>query len=217
MNKKIVICLLLLLSVSILFTGCKLFTVVKITKSSTVGNQFNTNNFDANAYVKKVWNSQAMPELQKKAIDLGQLLNDANGNLDSVGKEYGITTDSLNSYNFIVKGTLTVNKVDTQLRAGTLECTLPGYSGKTAILLQIGPMYTSSSLRDSLSFVKFEDFQNQVVFDSVSDAFNAYIYNNVVSKVDVNNLQGKTVTFLGTFTANDPSTVSITPAELNAE
>lgn len=222
MKKKVIVCIMMLLFIPIVLSGCRLYTVVPLSKNSSQSsantNQFNTNNFNADDYVKKVWDSKAIPEFEKKAVDLSEVVEGVNGDFSTVGKKYGITTDqSVNNYNFIVKGTLKVDKIDTQLRAGTIDCTLPGYNGKINIKLQIGPVFTSSSVRDSLSFVKFGDFQNQVVFDSVSDAFNKYIYDNIISKTDVNSLKGKTVTFIGTFTGDDPSNVSITPVELRVD
>ncbi|MBP2070956.1 DUF2291 family protein [Thermoanaerobacterium butyriciformans] len=220
MNKKISIFVMVLLSFTIFMTGCKLLTVVPLSKdnNSTTANRFNRSNFDANAYVNKVWDSKAIPYFEEKAVDLSELLKSVNGSFSEAGKKYGLTNaSSVGSYDFVVKGKVKVVKVNAQLRARTLECALPGYNGNIKITLQIGPVFTSSAIRDSLSFVKFEDFQNQVIFDSVSDAFNKHVYDNVISKIDVNTLVGKNLTFIGAFTGDDPSNISIIPVELKID
>jgi predicted lipoprotein len=209
-----------MLGFTIFISGCKLATVVPLSKgnNTTMANQFNRNNFDANTYVDKVWDSKAIPYFESKAVDLLDLLKSVNGNFSEAGKKYGITNaSSIGSYDFVVKGKVKVVKVNAELRARTLECTLPGYNGNVKITLQMGPVFTSSAIRDSLSFVKFEDFQNQVVFDSVSDAFNKHVYDNVISKIDINTLVGKNLTFIGAFTGDDPSNVSIIPVELKVD
>lgn len=82
MKKKIMalgLALLLLLSMT---TGC-----VKVVKIGQEGKLTGEVKFNAGDDVAKIWKSKALPELDKKAVDLKEFLTEANGDLKSLVKK----------------------------------------------------------------------------------------------------------------------------------
>ena len=120
--------------------------------------------------------------------------------------------------NYVVKGTGTVEKVDTESRAGYILVKLDGYDGNEVIKIQVGPVYKGSSIRDSLDFIKYGDYKNQEEWAAVSRSINERIDANVVQPADPSSLEGKKITFTGAFTVSSENTdVLITPISLEAE
>jgi len=77
MKKQTILAFLLCLIVTLAMSGC--VKVVEIGKEDELtGNK----KFDAAENVEGLWASQAVPELQEKAIDLAKLLNESNSQSD---------------------------------------------------------------------------------------------------------------------------------------
>ncbi|WP_246694530.1 DUF2291 family protein, partial [Mesorhizobium sp. M2E.F.Ca.ET.209.01.1.1] len=66
--------------------------------------------------------------------------------------------------------------------------------------VQIGPAMRGTALRDSLDFVQFNDFTNQIDFAQFGKAFNAYADKTVLSKLPREALEGRTAKVLGAYT-----------------
>ena len=62
---------------------------------------------------------------------------------------------------------------NTQSRAATIDVDVDG-DGKADARVQIGPAMRGTALRDSLDFVQFNEFTNQIDFAQFGKAFNAY-------------------------------------------
>ncbi|CUH95305.1 putative secreted protein [Propionispora sp. 2/2-37] len=203
---------------AVLFSGCKLYTVVSNDKSNDKqGNTFyfQDNSFDANQFVESVWDSKVMPAVNQKAADIGQVLKEARNNMDEAGGKYGFRSAQEGSaWNFIVKGQGKVLKVSRESRAGTLDIDLPPYDGKTEFKIQIGPVIKGTAVRDSLDFIKYDDFKNQMVFAELSNAFHKRIADSLLNKTDFSTVEGKEVIFTGAFTFTSFDAVVVTPLTL---
>ena len=66
--------------------------------------------------------------------------------------------------------------------------------------LQIGPVLRGTALRDSLEFVKFGDFVNQIAFAEVATALNERARLAALKTIEPGALQGRTVSFAGAVT-----------------
>ena len=166
----------------------------------------------------KIWESSALPEMNEKAVELKDFLTEANGDLKSLADKYGkYSMGTSGELNYVVKGTGTVEEVNTESKAGFMTVKLDGYTGSEIVKIQIGPVYKGSAVRDSLSFIKFGDYTNQEEWAAVSQSINEIVAKDVVEKADPESLKGKTVTFVGAFTASDNAEVLITPVVLEAK
>jgi predicted lipoprotein len=75
-----------------------------------------------------------------------------------------------------------------------------------------------SALRDSLPFVQFGDFINQIQFAQVSRALNDRAVTEIRKGIDPKTLVGKTVDFAGGATIDSTSgPITVTPVTLKVE
>ncbi len=207
----------LIVSLPMMLSACKLYTVVKLAQngSSTQDSGFSAggnSNFDGDRYVNSIWDQKVVPFISEKAVDAARVLKAMAQNADEAGKQFGIRDNAEGSpWNFIVKGRGKIIAVDTASRAGTADIDLLPYDGKKDLVLQIGPVIKGSSIRDSLSFISFDDFENQIVYAQLGNSFNKKAYELVLSKVEFANFKGKAIEFSGVFTLGDSSDILLTP------
>lgn len=213
MKTKISALLLAVVIAAFSFTGC-----AKIVKIGEEGKLTGQTTFNAGDNVEAMWDSKAVPELTKEAVDLSTVLQDSKGDLSTAAKKYGKTSSGTSgSTNFVVKGTGKVTLVDQKKKAGYMQIQLNGYSGKAKVQLQIGTVYRGTSVRDSLSFIKYEDYKNQVQWAEISQAINKVIQKEVVDPLNVSSLTGKTVAFTGCLPSDDNDELVITPVKMSVK
>ena len=213
MGKKVCIVMLLCMAAVFSLTGC--VKVVQIGHEDEVTGNVK---FNADSNVESIWASQAVPELEKKAVDLPQFLTEANGDLKSLAKKYGrYSMGNTGELCYVVKGQGKVMEVNQGNKAGFMTLKLDGYEGPMVIKLQIGSVYKGSAVRDSLSFIKYEDYKNQVDWAKVSQSINNLIDQKVVGTQDLKAIQGKDISFVGCFSVDKANELLITPVELTVK
>jgi predicted lipoprotein len=215
---KQISCFLFILCFAVLFTGCTLFTIVRNDQQAggkpTGGVDYNDPAFDPNGYVNSIWDTKVIPYLKGKAINLAELNDALKGNADQAGSKYGYRgTGTSNPWNFIVKGRGKVLSVNTESRAAIMEIDLAPYDNKKDIAIAVGPVFKGTSIRDSLDFIKFEEFKNQIQYAQLANAFNKKVYETTISAANVNSLVNQEIDFTGAFT-NEGTSVVVTPIEI---
>lgn len=200
-----------------LLSGC---TIVPIEQAEQVKQR---EAFDPVTYVDGIWESQIVPTILEKAVELPPVLTAIESDLTAAGAEFATVSPS-GALNFVVRGQGTVASVDTASRNGTAVIQIAGYNGPTTILLQIGPLVRGDGVRDGVGFIKFGDFKDQTEFGQVSKELNRRVTAAVIGDLDLTTLVGKQVTFDGVFTIRttnqtsiDLSEVVITPVVLALE
>lgn len=200
----------LILSAAIFMVSC--VTIVKTGEEGTLTGEVA---FNAGDNVAEIWTSSALPNLQEKAVDLAEFLREADGNLKSLANRYGkYSMGDSGELSYTVRGTAVVKEVVTDKKAGYLLVDLEDYDGAETIKLQIGTVYKGSAVRDSLDFICFEDYKNQVDYAAVSQSIHDLLQHSVIDAIDISSLQGKQISFLGCFTVNQKDELLITPVEL---
>ena len=121
------------------------------------------------------------------------------------------------SISYAVKGTGVVEEVNQEKKAGYMTVKLDGYEGPEVIKIQIGSIYKGSSTRDTLDIIRFGDYTNQEEWAAVSQELHSQIDANVIQPADPGSLQGKTIEFVGTFTADSNDELLITVVKLEAK
>ena len=207
MRKRILMLVMIVTLAVTGLTGC-----IKIVKIGEEGALTGKQEFSAGDDVASFWESKAIPELTEKAVDLVTLLTEAGGDLKSVADKYGrYSMGDSGELTYTVKGTAVIDEVETSKKAGYMTGTLEGYSGTVEIKFQIGSVIKGSAVRDALSFIKFGDYTNQEEYASVSQSIHDVIQQNTINPEIAEGLKGKTIEFTGCFTANDNSSILITP------
>ena len=207
------------------FTVVNIKVVEKVIKSET---------FDPVAYVNGIWASKLVPAFNDKAVDLGTILSeitpDAKGHVTKdalvpVAKKYGLITAG-DADEYMVKGTGKVLSLDTSSNTGSMAIQLDGYSGPIKVAIYIGPIIPAddTSIRDSVGFINFGDFQDQTQYGKVAVEINNRVVKDVISPLNLKSLPGKTISFEGAFTIRtfnlvviDMSQVNIVPIMITVE
>lgn len=208
-RRLVALCMIAALTMTTL-TGC-----IKIVKIGEEGKLTGEVEFNAGDDVASFWDSQAIPELTEKAVDLGEFLTEAKGDLKSLADKYGkYSMGTSGELTYVVKGTGTITAVETEKKAGFMTITLDGYTGSETVNLQVGSVIKGSSVRDSLSFIKFGDYTNQQEYAAVSQSVNNIIMEKVINPEKAAEMNGKTIEFTGCFTVDGNDIILITPVVL---
>ncbi|WP_017967776.1 DUF2291 family protein [Rhizobium leguminosarum] len=171
--------------------------------------------FDPNAKVEAIWQSEAVPYFEKRAGDLKDVMQLSVSSPDAAGEKYGNPRKQSSSpWTYAVKITGKVVAADTASRAATLDVDADG-DGKADAKVQIGPALRGTALRDTLEFVNFNEFKNQIEWAQFGKAFNEKANTAFLFAIPREGLVGKTVTTIGAFPLPKSGELPlITPSEL---
>ena len=210
--KKRLLALTLTLALAVSLTGC--VKVVKIGEESTLTGK---EEFNATDSVQGMWES-AEANIEEKAVDLPAFLTEAGGDLKSLVDKYGkYSMGTSGSISYAVKGTGVGEEVNQEKKAGYMVVKLDGYDGPEVVMIQIGSIYKGSSTRDTLDIISFGDYTNQEEWAAVSQELHSQIDANVIQPADPASLLGKTIEFVGTFTADSNDELLITVVKLEVK
>jgi predicted lipoprotein len=192
--------------------GCK---IIKTPTAEEKAQAAAKDAFDPNAKVEAVWQSQAVPYYQKRAGELKDVVAAVAAGPDQAGEKYGNPKKQASApWTYAVKFTGKVVAADTQSRAATLDVDADG-DGKADAKVQIGPALRGTALRDTLDFVNFNEFKNQIEWAQFGKAFNEKANTAFLSAVPRDGITGKTVTVVGAFPLPSGSDLPlVTPSEL---
>ena len=172
--------------------------------------------FDAKGFVQANWATKVVPELTRDAVDVRAVVAALKADQGAAEKQYGRRKDETALFNFVVKGNEVIKSVNTTSAVGVIELTLSDGADST-VKLQIGPVIRSSAVRDSLSFINFGDFTNQLDFANISKEFNFYVRDHIVADAAKSGAAGKHVSFVGAFAEDGSGQVVITPVQLSIQ
>ncbi|MDR6293123.1 MULTISPECIES: DUF2291 family protein [Inquilinus] len=205
-----------ILAAGLPLAACKLVKneppqVASAAASGSVATSFDNPAFDPEKTVEEIWQPKLLPYLKAKAGPFAELRALAP---DEAGKRFGHR--AVDSMPWTVAATVEgrITAADTGTRAATIEVDADG-DGAADLTVQIGPVFKGTALRDSIDFLSFNSFANQIEYAKFGKALNAHIYNATLAALPRDKLVGRTVTLLGVFTLDDPKAKPlVTPAEL---
>ncbi len=180
---------------------------------------FVSDDFKPDEFAQSIWGDKVVPFFKDKSLPIETIIPVWLKDPQTAGEKFGYREKEEGSpWNFRVKGSGIVTAVNTESRASTVDIDLFPNDGKADLVLQIGPVIKDSAIRDSLDFVSFTDFTNQLEFARLSNAFNKVVNKDVTSKLDRENLMGKKISFWGAFTQlQDSELIRVTPVILEVE
>jgi predicted lipoprotein len=200
--------LLSLPAAAVLFTALlAACTVVKIEdeKKAAGQDQYSTwtktgTGFQAAQYVEAVWEERVLPLYEKEAVDYATVLAALQADRTAAAGRYGLKRETGEPfYVFKVRGTARVVEFDDSSRNGVIRVDLEPADGKVDATLQVGPVVLGTAIRDSLEFVQFTDVGNQLQFADLANQLNARMLKDSVAPLDLANIAGKRIVFLGAF------------------
>lgn len=168
--------------------------------------------FDAGRYVETVWGAQAQPYWTKAAAPFAELSAKIDQDIDAAG---GRKAGDGSPWTFVTQGEGSVVSADTAARAGRVVLAVPRADGRAReVTVLVGPVVSGSALRDSLPFVAFNDFSNQIAYAEVGGALTRRAVRDA-RPVAESLKPGDRVTFTGVFqAAKAGDAVVLTPIQL---
>lgn len=115
-----------------------------------------------------------------------------------------------------VKGTGVATEIDRRSRVGVVLVRVAG-SKPATVAIQVGPVIRGTALRDASTFIHFSDFTNQFDYAGAANALNDHTLRTVLAPLQIESLQGRTVTFTGAVgksAAREDGAIEIVPVSL---
>ena len=177
--------------------GCK---IIK-TPTAEEAAQSASGGFDPDRMVGEIWDSKVVPYLDKKAGPFSEVAALAASNPEAAGAKYGHKEKQGSApWTFAVRLSGTIVKAETKSRSAYVDVDADG-DGKADARVQIGPAIRGTAIRDSLDFVNFNEFKNQIEWAQYGKAFNTHVNGLVLEKLSRDQLVGKKLDAVGAYPA----------------
>jgi len=168
--------------------------------------------FDAKAYVANIWKTKIIPTISNEAEEITFILDELFKNKEVAEEKYGGRSGT-GSYSFMIKGTGEVTSLNTASRVGTLSIELQK-KYESEIFITLGPVIKKDSIRDSVKFIQFNDFINQLDFADVSRIIKTRVLNEIIGPLNLKEIVDKKINFEGAITFDRKDKIYITPTNI---
>ena len=168
--------------------------------------------FDAKAYVANIWKTKIIPTISNEAEEITFILDELFKNKEVAEEKYGGRSGT-GSYSFMIKGTGEVTSLNTASRVGTLSIELQK-KYESEIFITLGPVIKKDSIRDSVKFIQFNDFVNQLDFADVSRIIKTRVLNEIIGPLNLKEIVDKKINFEGAITFDRKDKIYITPTNI---
>lgn len=168
--------------------------------------------FDAKAYVANIWKTKIIPTISDEAEEITFILDELFKNKEVAEEKYGGRSGT-GSYSFMIKGTGSVSSLNTASRVGTISIQLEN-KYESEIFITLGPVIKKDSIRDSVKFIQFNDFVNQLDFADVSRIIKTRVLNEIIGPLNLKEIVGKKINFEGAITFDRKDKIYITPTKI---
>lgn len=202
---------LLILSLLVLVSlSCTIATIRSIEEDEEA-----KKGFVATEYIDGIWDEQFIPTIRENAVEFTALLALLDANETATIETHG-SRSGTGAYSFMTYGEAQVLETQTESRIGFMTLDFAPYDGQPDASMAIGPVIRGrdTSLRDSVGFIQFNDFTNQTEFAQITDAMKDRILATVLSELDLETIQGKTINFYGTFMLSNRDDLEIVPISI---
>jgi len=187
---------------------------VKVVKTGEEDKLTGKVTFDANTNVSELWDTDLLPELLNRAVDLSDLVDNAKGDFANVSDMGLYTMGDTGDLNFTVKDEATVIENHSDKKAGYLTLSVDSVPSDQVIQLQVGTLFKGTAIRDNLTSVSFDDYQNQIEWGGVSHSLNDKVLDTVIDDAILNLTEGSKINFTGCFTVSKTGDIVITPIKI---
>lgn len=183
------------LAIVLALSGCKIIKTPTAEEAAEAA----SGGFNPARQVAEIWDSKVIPFLETRAGSFQEVNALSKSDLDAAAAKYGHKEKEGSApWTFAAKVSGTIIKAETASRAAYLHTDIDG-DGKADVRIQIGPVIKGTAIRDSLDFVSFNDFKNQIQWAEFGKAFNVHINGMTLEKLPRDGLEGKKVEALGAY------------------
>jgi predicted lipoprotein len=201
---------------AVTLASCRIIPTAEVEAArNTAGNAPGETAFNPDKMVDDIWASKVIPYLAAKAGPFAEVRDLARKSPDDAGRKYGFRVKEGGApWTLAIKAEGHVVEANTASRAATIGVDTDG-DGKSDLTVQIGPAMRGTALRDSLDFVSFNSFTNQIDFAQFGKAFNQHVNRTVLQALPRDGLVGRTVTVLGVYSLDATGQPPlVTPAQI---
>lgn len=172
-------------------SGCKFVKTADQQKEAAAGA------FDPDARVAEMWDARVVPYLEERAGAFREVAALAASDVEAAGARYGHKEKQGNApWTFASKVDGVIVSEETKSRAAYVDVDVDG-DGKGDVRVSIGPAIRGTAIRDSLAFVNFNEFRNQIEWAQFGKSFNTHVNRTLLEKLPRDGLTGKTLTATG--------------------
>ena len=183
------------LAIVLALPGCKIIKTPTAEEAAEAA----SGGFNPDSPVAEVWDAIVIPFLETRDGTFQEVSALSKSDLDAAAAKYGHKEkDGTAPWTFAAKVSGTIVKAETKSRAAYLDTDVDG-DGKADVRVQIGPVIKGTAIRDSLDFVNFNEFKNQIQWAEFGKAFNVHINGLTLEKLSRDGLEGKKVEALGAY------------------
>ena len=101
--------------------------------------------------------------------------------------------------------------------SGIFTAQVEGLPEGTTVRVQTGPAINGTELRDIVGDISFGQFKNQIEYQDAGAGINRAMASSVLSDLDRDTLEGKTIEVVGAFTMINPKNWLVTPVSLEVK
>lgn len=155
--------------------------------------------FNPDKLVADIWDSKVLPYLDERAGTFQEVSALAAANLEEAAAKYGHKEKQGNApWTFAAKVDGVIVGEETKSRSAYVEVDVDG-DGKADLRVAIGPAIRGTAIRDSLNFVNFNEFKNQIEWAQYGKSFNTHANKTLLAKLPREGLTGKRLTATGAY------------------
>ncbi len=150
-------------------------------------------------------------DVDSRAVGIGKLSSAIAEDQSAAGEKYGVS----GGVGPIMPVTFT--GVVGESTSGTYEVKADGAPDDLVVRVQTGPAINGTDLRDATGEIEFGQFKNQIEYQNAGAALNDAMKAQVLSDIDTQDLEGKTVTVTGVFQLINPNNWLVTPVDFSVQ
>jgi len=181
---------------------------VKVVSLEDVTAENAAQQFNPVAFVDENYDSVIVPYITDNAVDLATLVAALDDGAEE--SEYGNTSGASSAYAFPV----TFTAVAGELKAPILPVTVEGLPDGVTVQIQVGPAVSGTALRDVTGEVDFNDFSNQLEYQTAANELNNRVKTTVLEGFDAAAAKGTTITVTGAYLRVNPNLISVVPISI---
>ena len=173
--------------------GCKLVKTEDEQKEAAAGA------FNPDRMVADIWDAKVIPFLDERAGPVQDVVALSASNLDEAAAKYGHKEKQGSApWTFAAKVDGVIVAEETKSRAAYVDVDVNA-DGKADVRVSIGPAIRGTAIRDSLKFVNFNEFKNQIEWAQFGKSFNTHSNKTLLEKLPRADLVGKKLTATGAY------------------
>ena len=156
----------------------------------------------AQQYCQDNWESRILPTVRERAVDIPQFLADVSADLNAAGESYGNRANETSAWSFCVKGKVHVLGLENEEKATktVLLLDVAPYDGQPDCKIHYATVFSpkiKNAIRDSVGFLRLDDFANQVEFADLTTAVNNRVKEDILQATAAQDYVGKEISFYG--------------------